>query len=213
VTTAGLLLAAGAGRRMGGPKALLRPDPDGPTLLETALAHLRAAGLDQVVAVLGAAADEAAPLAGATTAQVVVAEGWAEGMGASLRAGLAHLADAPAGVHAALVTLVDLPDVGPEVLARMAAAADAAGPDVLLRATYDGVPGHPVVLGRAHWAAVARTATGDRGARDHLATHPPTPVECGDVGGGRDLDQPADLEPARHPAHPAHPDGPGRMDP
>lgn len=194
MSTAGLLLAAGAGRRMGGPKALLRPGPHAPTALEATLDRLLHAGLEHVVVVVGAAADETGPLAEAAGADVVQAAGWEEGMGASLRAGLAHLtASAPPDVHAALVTLVDLPDVGTRVYRRVLSAARGAGAAVLVRATYDGAPGHPVLLGRDHWAAVAATATGDRGAREYLAAHPPVPLECGDLATGRDTDTPEEL--------------------
>ena len=114
---------------------------------------------------------------------MVVADDWAEGMGASLRAGLDALPDGVTGAAAALVSLVDLPDVGPDVVRRVLAAAT--GPQVLARAAYAGEPGHPVLLGRDHWAAVAESATGDRGARDYLAAHDVTLVECGDLATGR----------------------------
>lgn len=212
MTVSGLLLAAGAGRRMGGPKALVRPAPDGPTLLETALARLRAAGLDHVVVVVGAAAEAVAPLATAGGADAVQAEDWDEGMGASLRAGLRHLTAAAPDARAALVTLVDLLDVGPDVHRRVL---DAAGPDpaaALVRATYDGRPGHPVLLGRDHWADVLDTARGDRGARRYLATHRTRAVECGDLATGGDADTPADLgRPRDHPNDPAGGHGSDRM--
>lgn len=198
MTTVGLLLAAGAGRRMGGPKALVRPAPDSPTFLEATLDRLAHAGLERVVVVLGARADDARPVAEAAHAEVVVAADWDEGMGASLRAGLAHLdTTSDDDVHAALVTLVDLPDVGTPVYRRVLDAGRGLGPATLLRAEYDGRPGHPVVLGRDHWQPVVTTARGDRGARDHLAAHPPTPVECGDLATGSDADTPADLDPSR----------------
>jgi len=84
------------------------------------------------------------------------------------------------------VLLVDLPDVSADVVGRLVAAAD--GPDSLARATYDGTPGHPVVIGRDHWAEVCATATGDRGARDYLDAHEHLTVECGDLASGRDVD-------------------------
>ena len=84
----------------------------------------------------------------------MVAADWAEGMGASLRAGLLALADSTDGF--VLVSLVDLPDLVPEVVARVGSAARS--PHVLARAAYDGVPGHPVLFGRDHWPGVA----GDR---------------------------------------------------
>ncbi len=193
VTVSGLLLAAGAGRRMGGPKALVRPAPGGPTLLETALHRLRAAGLGHVVVVVGAAADAVAPLAVAGGADVVRADDWDEGMGASLRAGLGYLAAAAPEVRAVLVTLVDLLDVGPDVHRRVLAETGDDPDGALARATYGGRPGHPVLLGRAHWPAVVDTARGDRGARRYLAAHPARPVECGDLATGRDADTPEAL--------------------
>ncbi|MBS43921.1 MAG: molybdopterin-guanine dinucleotide biosynthesis protein MobA [Nocardioides sp.] len=183
---AGLLLAAGAGRRMGGPKALVRHD-DGTPWVAGAVGVLVDGGCGGVTVVLGASAEEARPLVPAA-ADVVVADHWADGMGASLRAGLAALESGPA--DAALVLLVDLPDLVPAVVARLLA--DASGPAALARAAYEGVPGHPVLLGRDHWAGVADTAVGDRGARDYLAAHAAVvrPVECGDLATGADRDRP-----------------------
>lgn len=191
VTVVGLVLAAGAGRRMGGPKALVRLAPDGPTLLETAVARVRAGGCDRVVVVVGAGGDEAAALVAGAGVEVVRADDWDEGMGASLRAGLAHL-DA-GGDELVVVTLVDLPDVTAEVVGRLLAAARPDGRAALARAAYDGVPGHPVAIGRDHWDAVRATARGDRGARDHLRVTPHRLVECGDLATGRDVDTLDDL--------------------
>ena len=177
---------------MGGPKALLRLVPDGPTLVETAVARVRGAGCDPVVVVVGAAAEAVADAVGGTGAEVVTASDWEDGMGASLRAGLRHLD--PDAHDIALVTLVDLPDVTTLVMTRVLAAADADGPAALARATYDGVPGHPVVIGREHWAAVAARARGDHGGRDHLRFTPHLLVECGDLATGRDVDTAEDLQ-------------------
>jgi len=177
----GLLLAAGAGRRMGRPKALLHDH--GTSWLVRSVAALVDGGCDGVTVVLGAAAEEALRLVPDGVA-VVVADDWADGMGASLRAGLAA---APPGVDAVLVSLVDLPDVGAGVVARVAAHANGAA--TLARAAYDGTPGHPVLLGRDHWAGVAASATGDRGARDYLADRDVVRVECGDLATGRDVDR------------------------
>jgi CTP:molybdopterin cytidylyltransferase MocA len=191
VTTAGLVLAAGAGRRLGGPKALVRLTPGGPTLVETAVRRVRAAGCGRVVVVVGAAGEQVADAVSSLDVEVVPATDWAEGMGASLRAGLEHLGTRPDDV--ALVALVDLPDVTVEVMTRVLDAATSEGAAALARAAYDGRPGHPVVLGRDHWEAVATSARGDRGARDHLASTPHRLVECGDLATGRDVDTADDL--------------------
>ncbi len=185
MTLHGLLLAAGAGTRMGTPKALVRDD-DGTSWLLRSVAVLRDGGCAGVTVVLGAEATRAAALLEGSGVRVVVADRWAEGMGESLRAGLA--AEAPSDAEAVVVSLVDLPDVTGQVIRRVAEAG--ADPDVLARAAYDGEPGHPVLLGRHHWAAVAESATGDRGARDYLAANPVRLVECGDLATGRDRDHP-----------------------
>lgn len=175
----GLLLAAGAGSRMGTPKALVSDD-DGPWL-ERGIATLVEGGCEAVTVVLGAAVDEALPLLDGLGVDVVVAHDWAEGMSASLRAGLRALDRS--GADRAVVHLVDLPDVGADVVRRVLAAGG-----TLARASYDGVPGHPVLLGRDHWAPVAASVTGDHGARDYLRTHDTVLVECGDLATGRDVD-------------------------
>ena len=187
----GLLLAAGAGRRYGGPKALAR-DPDGTSWLLRAVASLRPCR--PITVVLGAEAEAAAALLPMSVNRVLAVD-WAAGMGASLRAGLGHLLETDPDSTAALVTLVDLPDVTAEVVLRLreaVAVAPAEGADqVLARASYDGVPGHPVVLGRAHWAGVIDAARGDRGARDYLMTQRDRVVlvECGDLATGVDQDE------------------------
>jgi len=191
---AGLVLAAGAGRRMGGPKALIR-NPDGTAWVVRAARALADGGCTPVLVVVGAAAEEVTAELSSGPFVVVGAPGWEEGMGASLRAGLNAL-----GAHhataAVLVAPVDVPGLTKDVVRRIAAGA---GPESLVRAVYRGSPGHPVLLGRDHWAGVAGVATGDQGARAYFATHRPHEVECGDLADGADVDNPAQL-PAGHRA-------------
>lgn len=173
--------------RYGGPKALVR-HADGRLLVERAAATLRAGGCAPVVVVLGAAADRVRADARLTDVSLVNNADWPSGMGSSLRAGLAALADA--AVDAATVLLVDTPGIGPEAVRRLVVATR--GPGTLLTATYGGRRGHPVVLGRDHWAGVAALATGDVGARAYLATHSTLVrgVPCEDVADDTDLDVP-----------------------
>jgi nicotine blue oxidoreductase len=191
MTVVGVLLAAGAGERFGGPKALAR-DEDGTSWL---LRSVRALGpCSEIVVVLGAEAEHAAALLPMSVSRIR-ADDWSEGMGASLRAGLAALERTTH--ESALVSLVDLPDVGAAVVARLAATATGTGD--LARASYDGVPGHPVLIGRDHWAGVIGSATGDRGARDYLAAHEVALVECGDLATGADVDHRPDPTSGQRP--------------
>lgn len=182
---AGLLLAAGAGRRYGMPKALV--PHDGGLLVEHAARTLRDAGCRPTVVVLGAAAAVVRSRARLTDAVVLTNPGWASGLGSSLRTGLAALAGSDA--VAAVVLLVDMPGVTAAAVRRLVAAA---APDALAMAGYGDRRGHPVLLGRRHWAGVAELAVGDTGARPYLRAHAGQvrSVPCADIADDTDLDVP-----------------------
>lgn len=184
----GVVLAAGEGSRYGRPKATV-VEPEGTGWLQRAVAALREGGCGTAYVVLGAGAEEARTVFGpADGVRFVVAPDWADGLSASLRAGLAAATDdTDAGV--AVLTLVDLPDVTGAVIRRVLAAAGTC-PDALARAVYGGRPGHPVVLGRAHWEPVRAGLTGDRGAGPYLRSRGALEVECGDLATGEDVDTP-----------------------
>lgn len=187
---AGIVLAAGSGTRFGRPKALVRLD--GEPLIARAVHVLRAGGCGPVIAVLGAEADRARPLV-PPAASTVVAEQWSTGIGASLRTGLHAAARRDPAPPAALIHLVDLPDVGPDVVRRiLGSAAPRGGPErALARAVFGGRPGHPVLLGRAHWDPLLAAAHGDVGAGPWLRGRDDVlRVECGDLATGADADTP-----------------------
>ncbi|MFJ9038181.1 NTP transferase domain-containing protein [Streptomyces sp. NPDC102406] len=187
---AGLLLAAGGGRRLGGrPKALLTHR--GRPLVEHAVRMAREGGCGPLHVVLGAAAGDVRTRARLEGCVLVENPAWEEGMGSSLRAGLDSLA--ATGASAALVLLVDQPGIGAAAVARVRAAYRS--PASLVAAAYDGERAHPVLFGRDHWAGIAAGAAGDRGARDYLKKHAGSValVECGDVAEAYDIDTAADL--------------------
>jgi nicotine blue oxidoreductase len=183
-TVAGVLLAAGAGSRLGQPKALVRLD--GQTLAERGTALLRAGGADPVLVVAGAVPVELDDV------RTVFNPDWRTGMGSSVRAALRALADSAAG--AAVIALADQPLVGSEAVARLIAAYRAGA--AVAVAAYEGQPRNPVLVAREHWAEVIETAAGDQGARAFLLARPDlvTRVECGDTGRPDDIDTPADLD-------------------
>jgi CTP:molybdopterin cytidylyltransferase MocA len=173
---------------MGRPKALVTLG--GQPLVQRAVQVLADGGCAPLVVVAGAAADEVRRFLPADV-HPVVAEDWSAGMGASLRAGLAAVARLDPVPDAVLVHLVDLPGITAAAVARLAAHS---GPEALVRASYDGRPGHPVLFGRTHWAGVSASATGDAGARGYLAGHPDLVlVECGDLATAEDVDTPEEL--------------------
>ena len=183
----GLVLAAGAGTRFGDePKQLA--ELEGRPVLEWAVrAQCDAYVLERVVVVLGANGARIRPAVEFGRAEVVLCPDWEAGQSASLRFGLAQLADADKVV----ITLGDAPLMTPAVIERFAAE------EPRTRAVYDGRPGHPVVLGPEQIAALAKL-DGDIGARKLLdGGHV---IEMGNIGSGRDVDTPEDLEEIRNEA-------------
>lgn len=172
MTAAGLVLAAGEGRRFGGPKA--PAVVDGERLVDRAVRIMREGGCDPVVVVLGAWIGDV------PGAHIVVNDAWREGMGSSLRVGLASL-----DADRVVVSLVDLPGMTGEAIRRFVDS-----PARLAQGAFDGERGHPVAIGAEHVAGVMAAATGDRGARDYLREHANDVIviEIGDVASGNDLD-------------------------
>ena len=185
---AGVVLAAGSGSRFGGAKQLA--ELDGIPLLEHALRAIEAVpAIDRIVVVLGARADEVRAGVDLGDAEPVVCEDWDEGQAASLRCGVAAVADA----DAAVITLGDMPRITPQVIARFVDIADEYGDHARARAVYDGAPGHPVVLGREYFPLIAELR-GDVGARDVLRRIGAYAIECAHLSSPVDVDTPATLK-------------------
>ncbi|TYB67849.1 nucleotidyltransferase family protein [Nonomuraea sp. PA05] len=178
--TAGLLLAAGEGTRLGRPKAMV--EFGGERLVDRGVRLLEEGGCHPVVVVLGAATVQ---VRGAVT---VRNPDWASGMGSSLRVGLAAL---PGEAESVVVALIDQPLIGAGAV-RALIASDAGG---LAVATYGGRRRNPVLIAREHWAGVAELAVGDVGARPFMKAHPGlvTEVPCDEHGDPADIDTPEDL--------------------
>lgn len=153
------------------------------------------------------------------TVRAVIATNWADGLAASLRTGLRSVTTDP-GVgetRAALITLVDYPKLPVSAVARLlsgdadrvdtaadgvevdrddTASRDTDGtgisiaPDTLRQATFGDRPGHPVLVGRAHWAPLIAALSGDQGAGPYLRAHCAKRVDCLDLWDGRDVDAP-----------------------
>jgi molybdenum cofactor cytidylyltransferase len=190
----GLVLAAGGGRRFGGGK--LVAELDGRPLLDHAVAAISAVpAIERVVVVLGAEAGDLARRADLSGVETLVCEGWEEGIAASLRAGV----EALSGTEAIVVTLGDQPYVTPRAIAAIADQIDSPAPAA--RATYDGRPGHPVLIKRELYGRVLGLR-GDEGARDLLAAAGVRELECGHLASPDDVDTREDLEAARKGSDP-----------
>jgi len=176
MTTAGLILAAGEGKRFGGPKAPYVHN--GERLVDRAVTVLTEAGCDPIFVVLGAWIGD---VPGAT---VLENAQWATGMGSSLQVGLSHL-NAEPGIDEVVVSLVDLPGITSAAVSRIVDT-----PGEIVVAAYEAKRGHPVKFESSTWPELIKSATGDQGARSYIADHPDqiVLVEVGDVATGEDMD-------------------------
>ncbi|WP_243286056.1 nucleotidyltransferase family protein [Geothrix terrae] len=180
--SAAIILAAGAGRRMGGPKALLRFE--GETLLRRAARAALEAGCSPVIAVVG---DWDLGLEGLDVLPVIN-PGAAEGMASSIRTGIAAL---PPETPAALILTVDQPAVDAVLLRRLLALA-ATDPDRPAACAYAGTLGIPAVLPRRCFPELL-ALRGEAGAKGILLREATQGLPFPE--GARDLDSPEDLPP------------------
>jgi nicotine blue oxidoreductase len=180
VTVTGLVVAAGAGRRFGQPKATV--ELDGERFVDRAVRILAEGGCAPIVVVDGAVRLD---VAGAT---VVHNADWESGLASTFRTGLAAVT-----TDAVVILPVDTPWLGAESVRRVIAAYE--GGAEVVTGTYGGKRRHPVLLTRRHFANAARLAEGDQGARPFLSAHGDLVVEvpCDDTGSPFDVDLPADL--------------------
>jgi CTP:molybdopterin cytidylyltransferase MocA len=190
----GLVLAAGAGRRMGEIKQLTALQ--GRPLLEHALSSMAASSVDVAVVTLGAHSTQILAGIDLCGAHPVVCGDWVKGQSASLRTGL-HVFGSR--IDAVVITLGDQPLITAAAIDRLVQARDGRTP---LRASYAGRPGHPVLLERAQFAAAAQL-TGDTGARSLMRSWSPRLVACDGLGSSADADTPAELAELLELADPA----------
>ena len=165
MSSAGVVLAAGASTRMGSPKQLL--DVGGRPMLERVVAAACASRLDEVVVVLGAEAERIRDAVDVQRARVIVNEQYADGMSTSLRAGIGALGD---DVDHVVVILGDQPGVDASLIDQLLEARESSGlPAAAL--DFDGLLHPPVVLARELWPRIDELR-GDVGLRQLLRDDP-----------------------------------------
>jgi nicotine blue oxidoreductase len=176
----GIILAAGSGSRMGGPKATI--EIAGQRLVDRAVSVFHDGGIKDVYVVLGAWQGEV------PDAQVLINPDWQTGMGSSLQVGLEAILKNPE-YSAVIISLVDLPGM---TAAAIAEVADASHEIVI--GTFDGKPGHPVKFARKYWREIMESATGDFGARNFLKERDDVfYISLDQLATGKDIDTPDDL--------------------
>lgn len=157
-----VILAAGSSQRLGRPKQLMQLD--GKPLVQHVVDAAAAAGVAEILVVLGHEGEAVgASLDMPAQGRVVANPSYASGQASSLRAGIRAL---DAATRRAVVLLGDQPRIDPQLIRAVAE-----HPGDICRASYRGVPGHPVAFDRSVWDALL-TLDGDRGARDLIAAHP-----------------------------------------
>jgi molybdenum cofactor cytidylyltransferase len=184
---AAVILAAGGSSRMGQPKQLLKFR--GISLLRRAIDTAQAVPADQVIVVLGHAADQLLPEVQATGASVVLNDQWMEGVSTSLRGGLAAVSSDARGVF---VYPADMPLVTPEVLRELAHRQQVSGRPAAMT-EVSGLRGVPVFITRSLFPALM-IQEGDVGGAQYLRAHPESveAVHFDDVDVIRDVDRPED---------------------
>ena len=184
---AAVILAAGGSSRMGQPKQLLKFR--GQSLLRRAIETALAVPANQVIVVLGAAADRLMAECEPTQATVVLNDQWQEGVSTSLRGGLAAVASDARGVF---IYPADMPLVTPEALRELAHRQQVSGrPAAMTEA--GGVRGVPVFITRSLFPALM-IQEGDIGGAQYLRAHPEAveAVHFDDPDLVRDVDRPED---------------------
>ena len=187
-----VILAAGMSSRMGETKQLIRLGEN--TLLEQVMEIVRSSRVDEIVLVLGHQAETIKKRVGIKNLKVVINESYQQGMGTSLRTGLAALSS---GTNAALIVLADQPFVRAETLDRLIDQYEQSGAQIAIP-IYKGFRGNPVLLGRSVFPEVM-ALTGDIGCRAIFGNHVEGIVKVlvDDIGILLDLDTKGDVEKLR----------------
>jgi molybdenum cofactor cytidylyltransferase len=176
---------------MGGVKQLLSLGEK--RMVEAALVNLQGSRCDEVIVILGFAADEIRPLVeGKERVKVVINPRFAEGMSTSIHQGLKEISTRATGI---LIALADQPFIPPEVIDELLDQF-AAGAKGIVLPVYEGKRGHPVILDRNKYEGELLELQGDVGGKEIVHGHPEDVLEVAVASKGvlMDIDAPEDYQ-------------------
>jgi CTP:molybdopterin cytidylyltransferase MocA len=185
-----IVLAAGASRRLGQPKQLLKLG--GETLIERAIRLANEAGAVPVIAVLGAHFEIICASVALNDAILSINGQWEKGIASSIHAGLKTLDAAAKGASGVLILSCDQPRLTAAHLRALIEAFSARNQAAIVASAYAGVHGVPAIFPRSVYADLL-ALRGDQGARALLVKPPCPEIALAFEGGEADIDEPGDL--------------------
>jgi molybdenum cofactor cytidylyltransferase len=184
-----LILAAGASRRLGEPKQLVKYEGD--SLIRRIATESIKADIGNVTVVTGYEADIIAGEISDLSVDIFYNEEWEEGIGASIRNGLEYIIKKQPDTNAILITMVDQPFVTAQHLQKIANAYDPARP-MIIASAYSGTFGVPVLVDNYYFEKL-RELKGDEGGKKIFVQYLKDIVEIPFIAGAIDIDHQEDL--------------------
>jgi molybdenum cofactor cytidylyltransferase len=191
-----IILAAGASRRLGQPKQLVRIASE--TLLARTVRIVRESGAEPIVVVLGAHCEAIRSSVDLSGSHVVVNEAWEQGIATSICAGVEAIQRLVSTAAAAMLLVCDQPRLTADHLRELISISGSAEEATIAASGYAGIAGIPAVFHAAQFSKLL-ALTGDTGAR-YLLRDPGCPMIIAPFAGGEiDIDTPADLSASLYP--------------
>ena len=191
-TIAAVVLAAGRSRRMAPHNKLLVTDKAGKPMIARVVDNILSSNARPVLVVIGHQSEQVQHALGGRPVRYVHAADYAEGLSASLKAGIAAV---PPECAAALICLGDMPLVNGRMIDRLLASYDPDEGRLIVLPTFRGKQGNPMLWDRRFFPEIMQIS-GDSGARHLLARHleAVAEVEMADDAVLRDFDTTESLE-------------------
>lgn len=190
MTSAAIILAAGASSRMGQSKQML--DVKGEKLLARTIQTVLAAEIRNIAVVLGADREAHRRIIQSLPVDIVYNEHWEHGMGSSLKSGLRHLTEKYPTLESVIVTVCDQPLMKPENISALLSKHKQSGKPIIA-SRYSRTPGVPALFARSCFQKLAMLPD-NQGAKGIILQNPADVIEVNFPGGDVDLDTMDDYE-------------------